>query len=270
MCGTRSNFSLKIRTNATAAMIPIGRLIQKTHGQPIVVVITPPTAGPDDRRPAPHGAEQALDLGALGRRVDVADDREGDRLKGPGAEPLDRSKDDQLDHRRGEAAGQRSDDEDDEPEHEDRLSAVHVGELAEEGHRRRCGQEVAGEDPRVLGEAAQLADDRRHRRADHARIERREREGRQDRGGDRELFPRDRWIGVVASATGPGHYPRGTRDRWARGCWYRSRRGGGHEGSSVRCGRNCRRAAKPVPGPGRPAARRPVLTVERNTVKIGA
>ena len=251
-------------------MMPIGRLIQKTHGQPTVVVMTPPTAGPDDRRAAPHGAEQALDLGALGRRVDVADDREGDRLKGPGAQALDRPEDDQLDHRGREAARDRRDDEDDQPEHEDRLAAVHVGELAEQRHRRRCGQEVAREDPRVLGEAAQLADDRRHRRADHARIERREREGRQDRRGDRELLPRDRWIGVVASAAGPGHYPRGARSRCAGGCRNRSRRGGGHEGSSVRCERNCRRGEEPCSEQHRPPRESLVLTVERNTVTIGA
>jgi hypothetical protein len=57
----------------------------------------------------------------------VADDRLGYGHNGAGAETLDRPEDDQLDHRRGDAAEGRSAEEDDDPGEEDGLSTVEVG-----------------------------------------------------------------------------------------------------------------------------------------------
>ena len=45
-CGWRSNRSWKPNQMIAPARMPTGRLISNTHGQPTVVVITPPMAGP--------------------------------------------------------------------------------------------------------------------------------------------------------------------------------------------------------------------------------
>jgi hypothetical protein len=49
---------------------------------------------PDHRGEAEHRRRPALYPGALGRGVDVADDRHRDRLDRAGAEPLDRAEQD--------------------------------------------------------------------------------------------------------------------------------------------------------------------------------
>ena len=62
----------------------------------------------DHRRDAPHARDVALRLGPLGDRVDVPGDRDGHRLHGPGAEPLDRAERDQRRHAPREPAQHRA------------------------------------------------------------------------------------------------------------------------------------------------------------------
>ena len=75
--------------------MPIGTLTRKTQRQPVMprmVVLAGEEAaddGSEDARGAEHGQEVALVLGALTRRHDVADDREGQREETAGAEALD-------------------------------------------------------------------------------------------------------------------------------------------------------------------------------------
>ena len=65
--------------------------------------------------------------------------------------------------------------------------SVDVREAAVDGHRHRRGQQVDREDPRVERKAAQVADDRRHRRRDDGGLEggerRHEHEGQPSRRG---------------------------------------------------------------------------------------
>ena len=67
--------------------------------------------GPDDERDPEHGAEQALVLAALGRREQVADDRERDREERAGADALDAPEQDELAHVLAQAGQRRTDEE---------------------------------------------------------------------------------------------------------------------------------------------------------------
>ena len=58
------------------------------------------------------------------------------------------------------------------PEQHDRLAAEGVGELGVHRHRHRLGQQVHREQPRELGEPADVADDRRHRGREDRRVDR--------------------------------------------------------------------------------------------------
>ena len=60
-------------------------------------------ARPDEERDPEDRSEEALVLAAFGRREEVADDREGDREEGAGAEALDAAEQDQLPHFLAEA-----------------------------------------------------------------------------------------------------------------------------------------------------------------------
>ena len=128
--------------------------------------------GADHRRDRPHAGEVALDLGPLLERVEVADDRHRHRLDGAGAEALDRPEHDQRGHPPCDAAGQRADEEDPDADQHHRLAAVEVGELGEDRDRDRLREEVDGEQPRELGEAAEVADDRRHGGGEDRRVDR--------------------------------------------------------------------------------------------------
>ena len=89
----------------------------------------------DEERDAEDGAEEALVLAALGRREQVADDRERDREERAGAEALDAAEQDQLPHVLADRPGQgRADQEERDADHEHRLAAVEVGQLAVERH----------------------------------------------------------------------------------------------------------------------------------------
>ncbi len=120
----------------------------------------------DDRGEAPHARQPALHARPLLRRVKVADDRRCNRLDRACAEPLQQAERDQRRHRPREAAQRRPDEEDDDAADEHRTATVEIGELAEDENRHRLRQQEAGENPRVVREAAELADDLRQRRRD--------------------------------------------------------------------------------------------------------
>ena len=73
--------------------------MKKIQCQLKVSVMNPPSAGPDERRHAEDGAEEALVLAPLGRREEVADHRQRDREERARAEALDAPEQDQLPHR---------------------------------------------------------------------------------------------------------------------------------------------------------------------------
>ena len=74
--------------------------------------------------------------------------------------------------RPGDAAQDRADQEQADAEQHHRLAAEQVGELAVDRHGDRLGQQVDREQPRELGEAAEVGDDRRHGGGDDGRVDR--------------------------------------------------------------------------------------------------
>ena len=111
----------------------------------------------DDRGDAEHARQQALNLGALGRRVDVADDGVGERLHRAGAHALQRAEGDQPEHVVREAAQRRAQQEDAGAGKEDASG----GRRGRPGGRRSArsppGQQVGGEYPAEEMEVAQSA-----------------------------------------------------------------------------------------------------------------
>ena len=89
------------------------------------------------------------------------------------------------------AAERRAEQEDDDREQEQVLPAVDVAELAVQRHGHRQREHVGGEHPRVLRDAAEVADDPRQRGRDDRLVERGERERHHQAGVDRE-DPADR------------------------------------------------------------------------------
>ena len=140
----------------------------------------------DDRRRGEDRADQALPAAAVARRDDVADHGEREREEPAGADALHRAEDDELRHRRREAAERRAEQEDDDREEEQVLAAVDVAELPVERHGHRRGEHVRGEDPRVLRDPAEVADDARQRGRDDRLVERGEKQRHHQPRVDRE------------------------------------------------------------------------------------
>ncbi len=168
---------------------------------------------PDDRRRSEDRADQALPAAAVARRHDVADHGQREREEPAGADSLNRAEDDQLRHRRREAAERRADQEDDDREEEEVLAAVRVAELAVQRHGHRRGEHVGGEHPRVLRDAAEVADDPRERSRDDRLVERCQQQRHHQPGVDRE-DPADRELvagGLMSEALANLHPKRLTR-----------------------------------------------------------
>ncbi len=86
----------------------------------------------------------------------------------------------QSPHARSQRAGERTGNEDPDPDEQDDAAAIGVRELAVEGRDRRRGQEVDRHDPGQMLEVAEIASDRGQRRRDDGLIERRQEHGQQD------------------------------------------------------------------------------------------
>ncbi len=138
-----------------------------------------------NRRDAPDAAEQRLGACALFERVQFADDRHAERDDGAGTHSLDRAKHDQLRHRcRGAGEGGSRDEDGDAGEIQP-AAAVQIGQPPPDRHRRCRRQQVRGEHPAVVREAAEGGDDGRHRGPDHGGLERAEAHPEQQARRDR-------------------------------------------------------------------------------------
>ena len=142
-----------------------------------------------DARDAEDGAEQARPLAALARRHDVADRRLGGDHQAAAAEPLDRPEGDELRHALREPAEHRPDEEDHERSLQHDLAPVEVAELAVERRHDRHREQVRGDDPREVLEAAELADDRRQRGRHDRLVERRQQHHEHQPADDEEHRP---------------------------------------------------------------------------------
>src|SRR5262249_55176627 len=108
-------------------------------------------------------------------------------------EPLQRPERDQLRHVLADPAERRADEEDHDRRLQDDLAAVEIAELPVHRPRDGRGEEVGGDDPREVLDAAEVADDRRQRRRDDRLVERREEQDEQQRGEDQPHALR--WLG---------------------------------------------------------------------------
>src|SRR5512132_1028169 len=102
---------------------------------------------PGDAGDPEDGAEEAQVAAALTRRDDVADGGLGSNQQAPAAEPLNRSKDDELGHPLRLAAEARADQEDDQRPLQDHLAAVQVAQLPVERGDDGDREQVGGDDP---------------------------------------------------------------------------------------------------------------------------
>ena len=139
---------------------------------------------PDDGGEAEDAREEALHPGALGRRVDVADDGVGHRLHGAGTDALQRAEGDQRQHALREAAQRRAHQEHARAHEENALAAVEIGQPPVDRDAHRLRQQIGGEHPAEEMEVAEVGNDRGHRgrhdRGFHGRHEGRHHAGRQD------------------------------------------------------------------------------------------
>ncbi len=241
--------------------MPTGMLSSKTHGQPTRGRDHAADGRPHDRGHAPDGREDSLHAGPLAGLEDVTGNREGDRLNRPRAEALDRPEGDQLEHGPGQAAQRRARHEQQQAEQEHRLASVDVGQPGIQRHGGRGREQVRAEDPCVFGEAAKLADDRRHRRPHDRGVERGHRERGHEADGDEPLLARDRGDGRRGlPARRQRLDPRRHRRRRGRRRWHQrsvsAAPGAGWAGVAPGPGRGSLRVrAGAGPGPGRPADR---------------
>lgn len=139
----------------------------------------------EDAGGAEHRAEQALVAAAFPGRDDVADDRHRQHHEAAAAQSLDRPEGDQLGHVLSQSAQRRTDQEDDDRGLEQALPAVLVAQFAPQrgGGGRR--EQVGGDDPAQMVQAAQIADDRGQGRGDDRLVEGGE-EHAEQQGADRD------------------------------------------------------------------------------------
>jgi hypothetical protein len=115
-----------------------------------VVHDEPADEGADRERESRDAGPDADRLAALPRRERRRDDRERRRVHQRRTDALHAAGTDQEAGVRREAARERGEREDREPDHEDLAAAVHVGELAPGDEQRREHERVAGDDPLQL------------------------------------------------------------------------------------------------------------------------
>ena len=113
----------------------------------------------------------ALVAAALARRDDIADDRHGQGHEASGARALQRAEGDELAEAAGRAAQRRAGEEDEDRRDEQRLAAEEVAGSTPQRHRDRRAEQVGGDDPRQLVDAAEVADDRGQRGGDDGLVE---------------------------------------------------------------------------------------------------
>ena len=104
----------------------------------------------------------------------------------------------ELPHLLRQPGEHRADDEHDDREDVDRATAVEVGDLAVQRGRRGRGQQVGGDDPGELVEAAELADDRRQGGRDDGLVERGEQHAEHQAADHHQDLP----VGHVGRAGG--------------------------------------------------------------------
>ena len=139
---------------------------------------------PDHRRDAEDAAEVPLIAAPIPRRDDVADHRRRGHHQPAAAETLQRAEGDQRRHVLGDPAQRRADEEENDRRLQNHLAPVQIPELPVQRRHDRRRQQVRGDHPRQMLDAAEIADDRRQRRRDDRLIERRKQQHQKQRRED--------------------------------------------------------------------------------------
>ena len=138
---------------------------------------------PGDAGEHEHHLDVALVAAALARLDELGDDRHRERHQPARAEALQGAERDQLAQRLRGPAQRRPGQEHRNRRLEERLAAVEVAHPAPQRHGDRRGEQVGGDDPRELVDAAEVPDDRREGGGDDRLVERRQ-EHRQEQPGE--------------------------------------------------------------------------------------
>ena len=163
------------------------RQVDVEHPAPAQVVDEEPAKQRSDHaRDAEHGAERALVLAALTGRDDVADDRLGQHDQAAAADALQGAERDQLAHAPRLTAEGGADQEDHDRGEEEVLAPVLVAQLPPDLGGRGGGEDVGGDHPGQVGEAAEVVDDGRQRGGHDRLVERRQQQREHERGVDGE------------------------------------------------------------------------------------
>ena len=181
----------------------------------------------DDGRDAEQRTHRAHVLAALLGGHDVGDDRLRQDHQTAAAEALHAAPEHELAERLGEPGTGRGEREQADRDEERPAAAPQVAELAVERHDDRDRQDVGGDDPALVLDAVELADDRRHRGADDRLVERGQEHARHERTEDEPDGARgqddERLVGRVVRCGGCG-WPCGGTSFWAVGGAGRVRR----------------------------------------------
>ena len=157
---------------------------------------------PEHAGRAEDRAEQPLVAAAFPGRYDVADDRHRQHHQPAAAEPLERAEADELGHVLGGAAQRGTGEEDDDRGLEQLLAAVLVAQFAPQGCGGGRGQQIGGDHPGQVLQAAEVADDGGQRGRHDGLVQRRQQQPEQQ-GADRdEDVPRDVLTGGFAVGAG--------------------------------------------------------------------
>ena len=140
---------------------------------------------PGDARQHEHAGEIALVAGPLLGRHDVGDDGLRQRDQPAAAQPLQRTGADQRQHRGGESAGGRAQDEDADADQQDLAPAVDVAELAVERCHRGGAEEIGRHHPGQVRQVAELAPDGGQGGGDDGLVEGGQEHGEHDADDDR-------------------------------------------------------------------------------------
>ena len=138
----------------------------------------------NEARKSEDRAEETLVATTLFWRVEVTNGCQGNREERTGAEPLDAAEDDQLLDVLRETSEHRADEKEAHAGKEERLAAVHVGELAVDRHRDGAGKQVDRDHPGVEVCTTQISDDLRKGGANDCLVERAQEERHHDRKDD--------------------------------------------------------------------------------------
>jgi hypothetical protein len=141
-------------------------------------------------RDADRGTPERVGPRALRAAEGGGDDRERRREQHASADALDRARDLELQHRRGETAGCRRHEEDHETDEHHAPATVQISERSGRQQQRRERDEICADHPLHTREPGmQVARDRRQRDGDDVRIQHDERRGRSGAEQHEELLP---------------------------------------------------------------------------------